>query len=184
MRLHPGLGSANLALVSLYFAPVLGIEAVRALLSPNGGFEDRAHAAAAVYVGRLFDFGLDGLMRTASVLAGFKLVTATAFLAYLIEFARAVVVGRETDRQTLDVVLLLAVGAIALWALPPLALQDASLVRLCASQLMLVAGAVIVVMIERQIEQASAEKAGHIASAAPAPEAAPALVRSSRDLAA
>jgi hypothetical protein len=169
-----------LALVSLYFAPVLGIDAVRALLSPYGGFEDRAHAAAAIYVGRLFDFGLDGLMRTASVLAGLKLVIATAFLAYLIEFARSLVVGRETDRQTLDVVLLLAVGAIAVWALPPLALQDTSLIRLCASQLMLVAGAVVVVVIERQIEQSSAEKAAQIASAAPAPETASALMPSSR----
>jgi hypothetical protein len=159
------LGSANLALVSLYFAPVWGVDAVRALLSPYGGFEDRAQAAAAVYVGRLFDFGLEGLMRTSSVLAGIKLVIAVGFVAYLIEFARSLAVGRAVDRNTLDAVLLLAVGAIAVWALPPLALKDAALIRLCASQLVLVAGAVVVILIERQIEQ-SAQATPHAATVA------------------
>lgn len=178
MRLQPRLGSANLALVSLYFAPVWGIDAIRALMSPYGGFEDRVHAAAAIYFGRMFDFALDGLMRTASVLAGIKLVIAVGFLAYLIEFARALVVGREADRKTLDVVLLMAVGAIAVWALPPLALKDAGLIRLCASQLVLVAGAVVVIVIERQIEQSKAARA---TPAAIEPEAAPAgLAQSSR----
>ena len=151
----PDLGSANLALVSIYLAPVWGIDAVRALLSPYAGFEYHAQAAAAVYVGRLFDFGLAGLMRTSSVLAGVKLVIAVGFLAYLIEFARSLAVGRAVDRSTLDAVVLLALGAIALWALPPLALNDAALIRVCASQLVLVAGAVVVIMVERQIEQSA-----------------------------
>jgi hypothetical protein len=149
------LGTANLALVSLYFAPAFGSEAIRALLSPYRGLEDRVQAAAAAYVGRLFDAGLNGLTNASSVLAGIKLVIAAGFLAYLIEFARALAVGREVDRSTRDVVLLLAVGAIAVWALPPLALTDGALIRLCASQLVLVAGAVVVIMIERQIEQSA-----------------------------
>jgi hypothetical protein len=143
-------------LVSLYFAPAFGSDAIRALLSPYRGLEDRVQAAAAAYVGRLFDAGLNGLTNASSVLAGIKLVIAAGFLAYLIEFARALAVGREVDRSTCDVVLLLlAVGAIAVWALPPLALTDGALIRLCASQLVLVAGAVVVIMIERQIEQSA-----------------------------
>src|SRR4051812_11815779 len=106
------LGPANLALVSLYFAPVFGSDAVRVLMSPYRGFEDKAHAAAVVNIGRLFDFALDGLMRTSSVLAGIKLVIATGFLAYLIEFARSLAVRREVDRATLDLVLMLAAVAI------------------------------------------------------------------------
>jgi hypothetical protein len=50
---------------------------------------------------------------------------------------------------------MLAAGAIAVWALPPLALTDPALIRLGASQLVLVAGAVVVIMIERQIEQSA-----------------------------
>jgi hypothetical protein len=153
MRTALRLGPANLALVSLYFAPVFGCEAVRALMSPYRGLETAAQAAATLQFGKLFSFALDGLMATSSVLAGLKLVIAAGFLAYLIEFARALAVGREVDRGTLDVVLMLAAGAIAVWALPPLALTDPALIRLGASQLVLVAGAVVVIMIERQIEQ-------------------------------
>jgi hypothetical protein len=155
MRTALRLGSANLALVSLYSAPVFGCDAVRALMSPYRGLENAAQAAATLHFGKLFSFMLDGLMATSSVLAGLKLVIAAGFLAYLIEFARALAVGREVDRGTLDVVLMLAAGAIAVWAVPPLALTDPALIRLGASQLVLVAGAVVVIMIERQIEQSA-----------------------------
>ena len=41
---RPSLGSVNLALVALYFVPVWGHDAVRALKSPFGGFEHRLSA--------------------------------------------------------------------------------------------------------------------------------------------
>ena len=153
MRRQSRLGSANFALLSLYFAPVWAVDAMRALLSPFSGFEDRAHAAVAIYVGRLVDLRLDGLMHTAHVLAGLKLVIAAGFVAYVIEYARSLVVGREVDRETLDVVLMLAAGAVVAWAMPAFALGDAGLIRLYATQLLLVAGAATVIVIERQIEQ-------------------------------
>src|SRR5439155_11518724 len=87
---------------------------------------------------------------------GIKLVIAAGFLAYAIEFARAFVVGREVNRETLEFVLMLSAGAMAVWAMPALALADAGLIRLHATQLVLVAGAVVVIVIERQIEQAAA----------------------------
>jgi uncharacterized membrane protein len=153
MRSRPRLGPVNVVLLSVYFAPVWGIDAIRALVSPFSGLEDRAHAAAAIYVGQFFDLQLDGLMRTANVLAGVKLVIAAGFLAYVIEFARALAVGREVDRETLDVVLIAAAGAIIVWALPTLAFEDAGLTRLYATQLALVAGAAVMIVVERQIEQ-------------------------------
>jgi hypothetical protein len=45
----------------------------------------------------LFDLGSNGLVLTSHVLAGIKLVIAGAFLAYVIEFARSLVVAREAD---------------------------------------------------------------------------------------
>ena len=63
MRSVPSLGSANVALISLYFVPIWGGDALRALTSPFHGFEDRVHATAAIYFRQLFDFGLDGLVR-------------------------------------------------------------------------------------------------------------------------
>lgn len=153
MRTFPRLGAVNLALISLYFAPLWGADAMRTLTSPFNGFEDRVHAAVALYFRHLFDFTLLDFIRVSNLLGGIKLVVAAGFVAYLIEFARALATGREVDRATLDVVLLLAVGTIVIWAAPALALGDAALIRLHATHLLLVAGAVFVVVVERQIEQ-------------------------------
>jgi hypothetical protein len=153
MRAFPRLGPANLALVSLYFVPVWGVDALRALKSPFSGFEDRVHSAAANYLQQVFGLGLDGLVWTSNVLAGVKLVAVAGLVAYVIEFARSVVIGREVDRATLNAVLTLAVTSIVFWAVPALALKDAGLVQLYATQILLVAGAVVVILIERQIEQ-------------------------------
>ena len=41
MRSNPGLGLVNFALVSAYFVPAWGHDALRVLTSPYNGFEDR-----------------------------------------------------------------------------------------------------------------------------------------------
>jgi hypothetical protein len=155
MRSFPRLGPANAALISLYFAPVWGAESLRAMTSPFYGFEDRLHAVAAGYYRALFDLSLDGVLRVSSGLAGVKFVIAIGFMAYLIDFARAWVVGREPNRETLDAVLLLASIAIMLWAWPALGSGDGGLIRLHATQFLLLCGAMIVLLVERQIEEAA-----------------------------
>jgi hypothetical protein len=152
MRLK--LGSVNLALLSIYFVPVWGRDAVRALISPYHGLEDRVHAAAATYFRQLFDLGLNGLALTSHVLAGIKLVIAAGFVAYAIEFARSLVIKRDVDKETQEVVLIFAVVGILIWALPALALGEGDMIRLYATQMLLVAGAVILIVVERQIEKA------------------------------
>jgi hypothetical protein len=151
MQSTPRLGSVNAALLAIYFVPVWGRDALRVLTSPFFGFEDRAHAAAISYFRAVFDLGIDGLMLVSGLLATLKLVIAAGFVAYLIEFARALVMRREPNQETLDMVLLLALGAIMLWAWPGFALGDASVTRLHATQFLLLSGAAIVILAERQI---------------------------------
>jgi hypothetical protein len=151
MRSNPGLGLVNFALVSAYFVPAWGHDALLVLTSPYNGFEDRAHAAAAVYFRDLFDLGLEGLIRVSETLAGVRLVIAAAFVAYLIEFARALAMRREPNRETVDVVLLLALSAVGVWIVPTLTTGDPDLIRLQATQFLLLIGAAIVIMIERQV---------------------------------
>jgi hypothetical protein len=154
MRSFPRLGSVNAALVAIYFAPVWGADGLRALISPFHGLEDRVHAVAAGYLRGLLDFGLAGLVHTSNVLAGIKFVIAVGFLAYLIDFVRAVVVGRDINRETLDVVLVLAAITLMFWAWPALVSGDAALIRLHATQFLMLCGAMIVILIERHIEEA------------------------------
>jgi hypothetical protein len=161
MRFCPRLGTVNAALISLYFIHVWGVDAIRALRSPFYGFEDQLQGVAASYFRTLFDLHLDGLVRVSIALASTKLIVAVGFLAYLIDFARALVIRRDPNRETLDVVLVLASAAIALWAWPAFGTGDGGLIRLTATQLLLVAGAMIVLLIERHSEEgaSSAEPA-------------------------
>ena len=153
MRTIPRLGCVNAALISVYFFLIWGNDAVHALMSPFHGFEDPAHATAASYFRSLFNFNLDGLILTAQVLAGIKLVIAGAFVAYLIDFSRALWMRREPNRETLDWVLLFASAALALWAWPALGSGIPGLIRLHATQFLLLTGAMVVVVMERQVEE-------------------------------
>ena len=150
MRPMPRLGHVNLALASLYFAPVWGGEALHALTSRFAGFEDRAHAAVASMIRDAFNFGLFGLIRTSNFLAGIKLVIAAAFLAYLIEFARAHVMRREPNPETTDAVVLAGLAVVTLWMLPALMSGDLGLLRQEAAQFLLLTGAAILISIERR----------------------------------
>jgi hypothetical protein len=159
MRAFPGLGQVNFALVSLYFVPAWGRDALRVLTSPYNGFENRAHAVAAIYVRDLFDLGLTGLIRTSEILAGVKMVVAAAFLAYLIEFARALATRREPNRETIDVVLLLALAAAVIWIVPTLMHGDPDLIRLQATEFLLLVGAAVVITVERHLEHSAQARA-------------------------
>ena len=145
------LGSFNLALLSFYFFPVWGRGAFRVLFPSYNSLGDHAHTTAAIYFSQLFDLSFKGLLLTSYVLAGVKLVIAAAFVAYVIEFARSCVAGRQPDHETTDVVLILAVVGILLHALPALALGEAAITQLYATQILLIAGAITVIVVERHL---------------------------------
>jgi hypothetical protein len=151
MRL-PGLGPFNTFLIASHLAPVWGQQALRSLGSLFHGFEDRAHATASIFFYQMLDLPLHGLVHISSVLAGIKLVAATGLLAYLIDFARAFVMEREPDRETLDLVLLLALATVVLSVFPAVALADPEPLRVQTSYFLLLTGALAVIAVERRIE--------------------------------
>jgi hypothetical protein len=81
-------------------------------------------------------------------------VIAAAFVAYIIEFVRAWVMGRSPDPETVDVVLILAAVGVAVCALPT-ALGAPILMHLSAAQTSLVAGAIMVISVERRVAAAT-----------------------------
>ena len=155
----PRLGPYNLALAACYFAPVWSLEAIRALTSPYGGLTDPMHAGAAIRLRALLGLAPEQLLDVATYLAAFKLVVVASLVAYVIEFSRAVVTGRAPDRATTNTVLALAVAAVAIWIMPALAFDPAAATHAHVAQLLLVAGALIVITIERHIEEMAAAAA-------------------------
>jgi len=151
-RLETRLGPYNLSLVACYFVPAWGAEAVNALTSPYAGLTDPVHAGAAIRLRELLDLP-DGLMLAANLLAGFKLVVVASLVAYVIEFARAVLTERAPDRGTINTVLVFTVAAVAIFIMPALAFEPAAATQAHVAQLLLVAGALIVITIERHVEE-------------------------------
>jgi hypothetical protein len=169
LRSNSRLGLCNAAIVAFYFAVVWGADGLRILRSPFHGFEDRLQATAAAYWRALFDLNLDGLIRISNGLAALKFLIAAGFVAYLIEFLRASVTGRSVAQDTLDCVLLAAVSSLMLWGWPALATCDAALIRLLATEFLLLSGALIVIYIERQVDPAPSAAAAPHLEAEPVP---------------
>ena len=158
-RLAPRLGPYNLALAACYFAPVWSSEAIGALTSPYVGLTDPIHAGAAIRLRGFLGFAPERLFDVASCLAAFKLVVVASLVAYVIEFSRAIVADRAPDRATTNTVLVLAVAAVAIWIMPALAFDPAAATHAHVAQLLLVAGALIVITIERHLEEMAAAAA-------------------------
>jgi hypothetical protein len=152
MQFFLSLGTVNLALVSVYLVPVWGIEALRVLHSHFGGLHDRSHAAAVGLIHGHLGLAAETMPIISNALAGFKLLVVAAMVAFLVEIVRAIATRREPDRETMDVVLMLALVTMVAAVFPALALDDTTVVRSHAAQIMLVCGAIIVAMVERGAE--------------------------------
>ena len=172
-RFAPRLGPYNLALAACYLAPVWSWEAIRALTSPYGGLTDPVHAGAAIRLRALLGLAPEQLFDVTSYLAAFKLVVVASLIAYVIEFSRAVVADRAPDRATASTVLVLAVATVAIWIMPALAFDPAAATHAHVAQLLLVAGALIVITIERHIEEMAAATAPALEPSAEAGTPAP-----------
>jgi hypothetical protein len=152
LQSYSRLGSCNAAIVAIYFAAVWGRDGLRILGSPFHGFEDPLQATAAAYWRALFDFNLDGLIRISNGLAALKFLIAAGFFAYLLEFLRATVTGKSVAQETLNCLLLAAVSSLMFWGWPALATWDAALIRVLATEFLLLSGVLIVIYIEHQLD--------------------------------
>jgi len=148
MRRWPCIGSVNAALIAIYFSIAWGSQGYAALISPFMGLDDPAHWTAAAYFRDLLDLRVGGFTRAGALLGGVKFSVAAAFAAYLILFFGGLMVGREPAREIIESVLTLAVIGILIFAVPALAAGDAGATRLYATELLMVIGAAIVLIVE------------------------------------
>ncbi len=178
MRRYPSIGQFNVALIALYVIPVWGRDAARVFISSVYGLDDRAHLVASAFYMRLFN--LHGLPQVATVLAGLKLIMATVFLAYVIDVLRGVAIGRQEDQATLGAALVAAIAGILVFALPFYLGGHGDLVRLQATQFLMVMGAVIVCLTERSADGYELYRPGRMSLTLVVPASVPSLCQSSR----
>lgn len=157
------IGQVNTVLIGIYFVPVWGLAGFKTLTSYVHGLDDRAQFLIATFYHRLLDLEPASLVRVAAAFGGLKLIAASAFLACMIGFVRTLVTTRNPDDETTDLCLILALATVLLSAIPALASGDGELIRLCATQFLLIVGAGIIVGVERSMLGAASDPASVLA---------------------
>jgi hypothetical protein len=149
--------------LSLYFALLFGIGAVRALLSPLSGFEDFATAEIALAIARTFRLGANGLAVVGASVGAAKLAVGGFFFLYLIErLAHAWRGTAIAEHDTLEVALLCAGVLTAVLAMPAWSAADYALVRAHLANLMLITVIAGVSYYEREAEPRPATRVAHL----------------------
>jgi hypothetical protein len=157
MQRFGSLGTVNAAFVAAYFVAAWGREALQSLNSRFYGLEHDATLTAAIFYRRMVEQSPGDLTAAAAVLIGIKLVIVSVFATALVSYAHAALAGRKSDHEMIDSALILAVAGIIVWILPALATGDTETIRLCATQFLLIAGAAIVLLTEREDEPQAAD---------------------------
>jgi len=155
MRWEPSVGHFNIALVAIYVVPLFGLQAVQALTSQVYGLDQPDMLAVATFYRQAFDLDPGGLAAVASTLAGIKLVIASLFLAVLVDFLRGIQSEEGSDGATIDAALLFGAIGIAAWAIPAYYSGSTEVFRLHATHVLMVAGAVVLVAMERLLPRSA-----------------------------
>jgi hypothetical protein len=152
MRKVSGAVVAMIMAIALYFTLFWGFEALRVLTSPSYGLEDVWRSQFVFGIGRMFDFGPDGLIKLAAFFGVMKLAVAGVCGVHVLDRLRCMIRGKA-DTEILEagliMVVLLSIAAVA----PALWWQNADLVREQTVQLLLAGLAAALSIIERTYAQ-------------------------------
>lgn len=165
-----GLTEANGLLLAAYLVPAWALAVAKIAIHPVHGLFDRANLATTLYVIDRFQLVPSDVMRFAWLLALAKLLTIAFFIAFLVYSFRGRA-ARDTARELLGFAL--GLGGLIGFASLMLAARtgEASLIRLHASEALLIIGAIVVMLVEgglrpRRLSAAHEHREG--ANAAPA----------------
>jgi uncharacterized membrane protein YjfL (UPF0719 family) len=158
------LSSFNGALLAAYFIPVWSIIAFRIMLSPVHGLFERPNISIALFVSDTLQLSAMGTVRVAWLLAVARLTVAAFFAIFLL--LTSVPRVRKAGGCNEALAIALAFGSLISFASMVLASQvhEIEALRLHATELMLLLGTAIVLLVE-----APAQSAAPVSSAATEP---------------
>jgi hypothetical protein len=143
------LSSFNGVLLAAYFIPTWTIVAFRIVLSPVHGFYDRPNVAVALFVSDHLQLTALTTIRLAWLLALGKLTVVGFFALFLLFVIRAATRGSGGCNEALA--LAIAIGSAISFASMLMASQvgESEALRLHATELLLLLGTAIVLLLER-----------------------------------
>jgi hypothetical protein len=157
------ISTFNGALLAAYFVPTWTIVALKIAMSPVHGFYERPNISVALYLNDTLRVAATDLTRFAWLLALGRLTVAAFFIVFLVQIARPAM--RKAGECDEALAIALGIGSLISFAGMVMASQvgEAAALRLHATELMLLLGTAIVLLVERPA-QATVEIDGHAAS--------------------
>jgi hypothetical protein len=145
------ISSFNGALLAAYFVPTWTIVACKIALSPVHGFYERASISVALYLNDHLQVAATDLTRFAWLLALGKLTVAAFFIVFLVQIARPAMRKAGECDEALGIAL--GIGSVISFASMMMASQvgETAALRLHATELMLLLGTAIVLLVERPV---------------------------------
>lgn len=142
------ISSFSGVLLAAYFIPTWTIIACRIMVSPIQSFYERPNVSAAFFIGDYFQLAAVGTVRAAWLLALGRLTVAAFFAIFVILASRSKV--RKSGGCDEALAIALAIGSMISFALMVMAsaVGEAQALRLHATELLLMLGTAIVLVLE------------------------------------
>ena len=146
------ISSFNGALLAAYFIPTWTIVALKIMISPVHGLYERPNIAIALFISDHLQLAATTTVRAAWLLALGKLTVVAFFAVFVVLITRASI--RKTGGCDEALALAIAIGSVISFASMVMASQvgETAALRLHATELLMLLGTAIVLLIERPAE--------------------------------
>ena len=163
------ISSFNGALLAAYFIPTWTIVAFRIIVSPVRGLYERPNIAVAMFISDHMQLAATATVRAAWLLALGKLTVVAFFAIFVVLITRASI--RKTGGCDEALAMAIAIGSVISFASMVMASQvgETAALRLHATELLMLLGTAIVLLVERPAEP----QLERSMSAEPSPSSAP-----------
>ena len=143
------ISSFNGALLASYFIPTWAIIAFRIIETPVRGLFERPNVSAAFYLGDHLQWGAAGLIRAAWLIALGRLTVVAFFAVFLVLLCRPKIRTLGGANEALSIAL--GIGSLMSFALMLMASKvgEPEALRLHATELLMMLGTAIVLVVER-----------------------------------
>ncbi len=147
------ISSFNGALLAAYFIPTWTIVAFKIMISPIHGLYERPNVSIALFISDNLQLTAMTTVRLAWLLALSKLTVVAFFAIFLVLITRASI--RKTGGCDEALAMALAIGSVISFVSMVLASQvgETTALRLHATELLMLLGTAIVLLVERPAEQ-------------------------------
>ena len=154
------ISSFNGALLAAYFIPTWTILAFRIIVSPIHSFYERPNVSVAFFASDYLHFAATGMVRSAWFLALGRLTVVAFFAIFLVLLTRSAIRKAGGCNEALGIAL--GIGSAICFAMMLMAsyVHEPEAMRLHATELLMLLGTAIVMLVERPAEETAAVERG------------------------